>query len=119
MFVTGQQLLLVILMVMVHHRMVIVEAITVHHRTVMAEAITVHHHHPMEVPAATMEEVHHLIHTDERNVQQLNARNVAMENMAIVMEIKVVIQKRNMVVAAFQASFQDLFHFHLFHLVYL
>jgi hypothetical protein len=48
----------------------------------------------MEVVEATMVrhlmEVHHLIHTDERNVRQLNARNAAMGE---VMVIKVVLEE--------------------------
>jgi hypothetical protein len=66
MFVIGQQLLLVHLII----------TITEQHRTVMVEAITAHHHHhPMEVHhhRHPMEVHHHLIHTEEKNVQQLNA----------------------------------------------
>ncbi len=61
-------------------------------------------------------EVHHLIHTEEKNGQQLNARNVVMEveeimvakeDMAIKEDMVEVIRKRNMVVAF------NLFHFQL------
>jgi hypothetical protein len=85
MFVTGQQLLLVQL---------IIAIITVQHPMAIVEATMVHH--LMEL-ATTIMEVHHLIHTDERNVQQLNARSVVeiitmeiitAENMEEVMAIK-------------------------------
>jgi hypothetical protein len=45
--------------------------------------------HLMEIPTIIME-VHHLIHTDGRNVRQLNARNAAMRE---VMVIKVVTEE--------------------------
>jgi hypothetical protein len=55
--------------------------------------------HLMEIPTIIME-VHHLIHTDERNVRQLNARNAAMREVIVikvvmeeVMVIKVVMEE--------------------------
>jgi len=54
---------------------------------VIVEVTTVHH--LMILPTITME-AHHLPHTDERNAQQLNVRNVAMV-VAVVMVVAMVV----------------------------